>query len=108
MFLLDDILFSPVRGLMSVFRSLHDAAQEELAHEAESIRNQLSEMYVQLETGQVSEEEFDRCERELLERLEKLDARGGDYGAIQNSEQEDEHADGEEQGDENELDDRGG
>ncbi|HUY88112.1 MAG TPA: gas vesicle protein GvpG [Pirellulales bacterium] len=75
MFLLDDLLLAPARGLMSVFRNIYNAAQEEIAHEAESIRNQLSEMYVLLETGQVTEEEFDRSERELLERLEQIDAR---------------------------------
>lgn len=75
MFLLDDLLLAPARGLMSVFRSLHDAALEELAHEAENIRIQLSEMYVLLETGQMSEEEFDRNEQELLARLERIDDR---------------------------------
>ena len=76
MFLLDDLLLAPARGLMSVFRSLHEAVQDELANEAANIRNQLSEMYVLLETGRMTEAEFDRQEQELLERLERIDARG--------------------------------
>lgn len=88
MFLLDDLLLAPARGLMSVFRSLHDAAQEELAHEAENIRNQLSEMYVLLETGRMSEAEFDLNEQELLERLERIDARGDAEEVIDDEEDE--------------------
>ncbi len=88
MFLLDDLLLAPARGLMSVFRSLHDAALEELAHESENIRNQLSEMYVLLETGQMSEEEFDRNEQELLERLERIDDRGDEDGATDDEDDE--------------------
>lgn len=80
MFLLDDLLLAPARGLMSVFRNIYNAAQEEIAHEAESIRNQLSEMYVLLETGQVTEEEFDLQERELLKRLERIEARDESIG----------------------------
>ena len=76
MFLLDDILLSPARGLLAVFHNLHDAAEEEFVHEAEAIRIQLSEMYVMLETGQLSEHEFDRREQVLLDRLEKVETRG--------------------------------
>ena len=33
MFLLDDLLLSPVKGVLWVFREIHDAAQQELAGE---------------------------------------------------------------------------
>ena len=92
MFLLDDLLLAPARGLMSVFRSLHDAAQEELAREAENIRNQLSEMYVLLETGRMSEAEFDRNERDLLERLERIDARDDAEDESDEEEEEEEES----------------
>lgn len=75
MFLLDDILLMPARGFVSLCRKLHDAAQEEFEHEAEAIRTGLSELYILLETGQLSEEEFDRREKELLDRLEQVEAR---------------------------------
>jgi hypothetical protein len=99
MFLLDDILLSPARGLLAVFRNLHDAAQEEYVHEAEAIRTQLSEMYLLLETGQLSEEEFDCRERELLDRLEKVEARGETDNEEQD-EEEDEDLDDETEDDE--------
>jgi hypothetical protein len=100
MFLLDDILLAPARGLMAVFRNIHEAAQEELAHEGEAIRNQLSEMYRLLETGQLSEEEFDCRERELLDRLETVEAR--DEAACEEQdedEQEDDETENEEDDD---------
>lgn len=75
MFLLDDILLMPARGFVSLCRKLHDAAQEEFEHEAEAIRTELSELYLLLETRQLSEEEFDRREKELLDRLEQVEAR---------------------------------
>ena len=34
MFLIDDVLLSPIKGILWVFREIHDAAQEEQAGEA--------------------------------------------------------------------------
>ena len=59
MFLLDDLLLSPVKGVIWIFREIHDAAQQELAGESEAITVALSELYMKLETGQISEAEFD-------------------------------------------------
>jgi hypothetical protein len=74
MFLVDDILLSPVKGVLWVFREIHDAAQEELAGESEAITAALSELYMRLETGQITEEEFDDREKALLDRLDRLQA----------------------------------
>jgi Gas vesicle protein G len=74
MFLVDDILLSPVKGVLWVFREVHDAAQQELAGESEAITAALSELYMRLETGQITEEEFDAREKGLLDRLDRLQA----------------------------------
>ena len=37
MFLIDDLLMSPVKGGLWVFREIHDAAQQELAGESEAM-----------------------------------------------------------------------
>lgn len=76
MFLVDDILLLPARGLLAVFREVHNAAQQEYANEAEAIRTELSELYMMLETGRLTEAEFDQREKELLDRLEEVEARG--------------------------------
>ena len=74
MFLVDDILLSPAKGLLWVFREIHDAAQQELAGESETITAALSELYMRLETGQITESEFDAQETTLLDRLDRLQA----------------------------------
>ena len=75
MFLVDDILLSPAKGVLWVFQEIHDAAQQELAGESEAITAALSELYMQLETGQFTEAEFDAQEKVLLDRLDLLQAK---------------------------------
>jgi hypothetical protein len=72
--LVDDILFSPVRGLFWIFREIHKAAQEEIVNEADSITQQLRNLYMQLETAQISEQQFDEQEKVLLDRLDQVEA----------------------------------
>jgi hypothetical protein len=75
MLLVDDILFFPIRSILWIFREINDIAQEELAGEAKSITEQLRVLYMQLETGRITEAEFDAKEKILLDRLEAIDNR---------------------------------
>ena len=72
MFLIDDILLSPAKGLFYIFKQIHKAAEEEFLDE-ENITAELSELYMMLETGKITEEEFDKKESELLNRLEQIE-----------------------------------
>jgi BMFP domain-containing protein YqiC len=74
MFLVDDVLMSPIKGVLWVFQEIHDAAQQELAGESEAITAALSELYMKLEIGQITEEQFDAQEKVLLDRLDRLQA----------------------------------
>ena len=74
MFLIDDLLLSPIKGILWVFREIHDAAQQELAGAGELITAALSELYMKLETGLLTEGEFDAQEKVLLDRLDRLQA----------------------------------
>lgn len=74
MFLVDNLLMSPIKGVLWVFKEIHDAAQQELAGESEAITATLSELYMKLETGQITEEQFDAQEKVLLDRLDRLQA----------------------------------
>ena len=76
MVLVDDLLTFPIRSLFWIFREIHNAAQEELASESESITAELSNLYMRLETGKISEEEFAGEEKTLLERLDRMQERG--------------------------------
>ena len=72
MFIVDNILLAPFNGLFWIFREIRNAAQQELANEAESITSELCELYMMLETKRITEAEFDAREKELLDRLENL------------------------------------
>lgn len=72
MLLIDDIVRFPMSGLMWIFQEIHDAAQQELRAEADSITAELQQLYSSLEGGQISEKEFDRRETALLDRLDQI------------------------------------
>ena len=91
MLLVDDLLLAPIHGLLWIFGKIHDAAQEEIAGEADAITEELRELYMTLETGRITEAEFGARERTLLDRLE----------AVQDRESE---PDEEEEDDEGEVD----
>ena len=81
MLLVDDLLMFPFRSVLWIVREIHNAAQEELANETESITAELSNLYMRLETGKISEEEFAAEEKILLERLDRIQKRGRDLEA---------------------------
>lgn len=86
MLLIDDILMAPFRSLLWIFREIHNAAEQEMANEAENLTAQLSELYLLLESGSISEEEFDQKETEILDRLEEIDQREGRTAEDESSE----------------------
>lgn len=72
MLIVDDVLFFPFRGLFFILREIHKAA-EAGQHDSQSIVQQLQQLYMQLETGKISEEEFNQQEAVLLARLEQTE-----------------------------------
>jgi hypothetical protein len=76
MLLIDDILLSPLYGVFWVARKIRDAGEQEIANQAESITTHLSELYMMLETGRISEKEFETEEKLLLDRLDGLEQSG--------------------------------
>lgn len=72
MIILDDILLSPARGLVWVFRQVQKAADQEMARSGEQVRTELRELYRDLQAGRISESEFDARERPLLDALDAM------------------------------------
>ena len=72
-FLLDDILLAPLKGVIFIAEKIRAQAMEELLDE-EGVRQELRELYMLLETGKISEAEFEEREATLVERLEELEA----------------------------------
>ncbi len=82
MFLLDDILLSPLKGLAAVCRKVHDAAQEDLADQEQAVLGALAELHQQLDAGWIADADFNTRENELLDRLEACQkARNPESGA---------------------------
>jgi hypothetical protein len=65
------IFSAPLRGLVGIFEEVRDLAEKELYGE-DAVREELTEMYRQLEAGSITEEEFNRCEAKLVMKLEEI------------------------------------
>lgn len=69
MFLLDDLLIKlPATGLVNIFKKIYDMAEAELTDES-VIKEDLMQLQMLYETDQVTEEEYQKKESALLERL---------------------------------------
>lgn len=90
MFIIDDLLLSPVKGFLWIVRELHKNAEEQIAGESEDLTAKLSTLYMMLETGQIGQDEFDAQERDILDRLDAIEAAGGDAEAVVSEGDEDE------------------
>ena len=73
MFILDDMGKAPFKGFMFIVREVANAAQQEIAKERATVMADLSRLHLQLENGEINEDEFDDREQELLDRLEEIE-----------------------------------
>jgi hypothetical protein len=90
MFIVDDLIMAPGSFLMWVMRKVHEAAQEELENDSARITTELSELHRKLETGAITESQFESNEKELLDRLDRISQQSEDFeGAEVNHDDED-------------------
>ncbi len=88
MFLIDDLVVGPAKFVLWIVRQVHEAAREELGGERQRLTAELSQLHAMLETGRLSEDEFDARERIVLDRLDAIEeqlgdrAESGDGGSI--------------------------
>jgi hypothetical protein len=73
MFLLDDLVLAPGKFVLWIVRQVREAAKEELGGEKQRLTGELGQLHAMLESGRLSEEEFDVRERILLDRLDALE-----------------------------------
>jgi len=83
MLLVDDILFFPATSILWIFREIDKIAHEELDGAGQAINEQLRLLYMQLETGRITEQQFDAEEKILLDRLDAIDSRLEDEGEFE-------------------------
>ncbi|WP_435011899.1 gas vesicle protein GvpG (plasmid) [Tundrisphaera lichenicola] len=115
MFLVDDIALFPVKSILSLFREIYKAAVQEMAEEADSLRAELGQLYQMFEAGTLDERAFDDRERQILDRLDAIEARDSieaegldddeDEDEDDEEEDDDEEDDAEEDEDDESLDD---
>jgi hypothetical protein len=67
-------LFStPFRGMLWVFDEIANRAEEDL-YNADAVKAELTDLYLKVEAGALSEEVFERREAELVQRLQEIEA----------------------------------
>ncbi len=72
MFLIDDILLAPIKGIVWIAEKVRDMAAEELEDAPEKLQRELLDLQMALEVEQITETEYQKREKDILERLEAL------------------------------------
>ena len=70
-FILDDILFSPIKLTVWLGEKLRDAAYNEMTDESK-IREGLLHLQMRFEMDEISEAEYEKQETRLMEQLEMI------------------------------------
>ena len=71
MFLIDSILLAPLKGVIWMGEKLGDMAQKELSDKGR-IKEELMALQLRFELDEINEEEYDKKESELLDRLDAI------------------------------------
>ena len=101
MLILDNLLLSP---LLWIFREINESVHKEQAGEAEAVTRALSELYMKLDAGAITEQEFEAEESVLLDRLDAISERDDAQAAESDG---DEEEDDDEESDEDEDEEEG-
>ena len=82
-FLIDDILLFPLKFPVWIGKKIEEAAYQELIDESK-VREELLALQMRLEMGEITDEEYEKEETTLMERLEAIrklkEQREGDTG----------------------------
>jgi hypothetical protein len=70
-FILDDILFSPLKFTVWLGEKLRNAAYQEMTDESK-IHEGLLQLQMRFEMDEISEDEYQEQERQLMEQLETI------------------------------------
>ena len=70
-FILDDILFAPLNGLIFIAEKINDVVEKETSDEG-TVKEQLMALQLRFELDEIDEKQYDREEDELLNKLERI------------------------------------
>jgi len=71
-FLIDDILLAPVKAVVWLGEKVRDMALEELEDTPEKLQRELLDLQMTFETEEITEAEYEKKEKDILERMEVL------------------------------------
>ena len=71
-FFIDDILLAPIKGIVWIAEKVRDMALEELEDTPEKLQRELLDLQMAFETEEITEAEYQKKEKDILERLEVL------------------------------------
>ena len=74
MFIIDDLLLAPISGLKFILTQIHKVADHELNDET-FLKEQLLELQMRLELGEVAEDDFKKEEADIFARLREIKGR---------------------------------
>ncbi|MCK9426995.1 MAG: gas vesicle protein GvpG [Ignavibacteriaceae bacterium] len=70
MFLIDDILLAPLKGVMWLAEQIKEVTDREFLDDEDKIKEKLMALQLKYELDEISEEEYDEEEKKLLMRLD--------------------------------------
>jgi len=72
MFFVDDLVMSPFKGFLFIAREVAKAVEQQTEQERAEVMSQLALLHSRVEKGEITDDEFDELETELLDKLEQL------------------------------------
>jgi len=73
MFIIDDILLAPLKGIIFIGEKINEVIEKEMSDEG-AIKERLMALQLKFEMDEIDEEEYDKREDELLKLLENIRA----------------------------------
>ena len=71
MFLIDDILLAPLKGVIFIAEKINEIIDKEMSDEG-AVKERLMALQLRFEMDEITEEEYDEKEDELLQLLETI------------------------------------
>ena len=71
MFLIDDILLAPLKSVIWLGKKINEVVQREVSDEGR-IKERLMELQLRFELDEITEDEYNMQESELLARLDEI------------------------------------
>jgi cytochrome c-type biogenesis protein CcmH/NrfG len=81
MLLIDDLLALPITGFKFVLRTLGQVAEEQYTDSGPA-KERLLELQLQLESGEISEQEYTRAEAEIFRQIREIENRKREMAGV--------------------------